>query len=92
MNRLDERRNAAEGEVGRASERPGPSSRALQKQIGALMHRLAGSPQQYTAKAMGPIAQAPLGMINTVSQLRQLATLVTAPHMGDCAGRVAGCG
>lgn len=30
---------------------------------------------------MGPIAQTPLRIVNTVNQLRQLAAMVTAPHL-----------
>lgn len=56
------------------------------------MNRLVGTPQQYAARAMGPIAQAPLRIVHTVNQLRQLAAMVTAPHMAvaQAAWRVAG--
>ncbi|HEX2079275.1 MAG TPA: hypothetical protein VHG08_16230 [Longimicrobium sp.] len=81
MNRLDERRNTAERALRRAGSHTGPSSHALEKQIGALMNRLVGSPQQYAVRAMGPFVQAPLRIVSTVNQLRQLAAMVTAPHM-----------
>jgi hypothetical protein len=92
MNRLDERRNSAERALGRAGSHTGLSSHALEKHIGVLMNRLVGSPQQYAARAMGPIAQAPLRIVNTVNQLRQLAAMVTAPHMAvtQAAWRAAG--
>jgi hypothetical protein len=81
LNRLDGRRRDADRALERAGGHTGRSSQALEKQIGALMHRFAGSPQQYAARAMGPIAEAPLRLIRTVNQIRQLAAVVTAPHM-----------
>ncbi len=92
LNRLDGQRRDADRALERAGGHTGRSSQALEKQIGALMHRFAGSPQQYAARAMGPIAEAPLRLIRTVNQIRQLTAVVTAPHMAlaQAAWRAAG--
>lgn len=58
------------------------------KQIGALMNWLMGSPQQYAAKAMGHITQAPLRIVGTVNQLRLVYD--AAPAVAQAAWRAAG--
>jgi hypothetical protein len=79
--RLQDRAIKADRALEGARAQAGPSSTALEKQIGGLMQRLTGAAQQHAARAMGPMAQAPLQMIQTINQVRQLAMMVKAPHL-----------
>lgn len=79
--RLQDRGMKAERALEGAQAQQGPSSNILEKQVGGLMQQLSGAAQQHAARAMGPMAQAPLQMIQTVNQVRQLAMMVKAPHL-----------
>lgn len=79
--RLQDRGIKADRALDQARAQAGPSSAALEKQIGGLMQRLTGVAQRHAVRAMGPMAQAPLQMIQKVNQVRQLAMMLKAPHL-----------
>lgn len=79
MIRLRERSFVAESALDRSrSER---SATDLERQIGGLMQRLGGATQQHVGRALGPMAQGPVKLVNTVNQIRQLAVMVKAPYL-----------
>jgi hypothetical protein len=79
--RLQDRGIKAERALDVAGAQAGPSSSVLERQIGGLMQRLTGGVQRHAVRAMGPMAQAPLQMIQITNRVRQLAAMVTAPQM-----------